>query len=67
MNYIVKGYNMGSQYKSDLAYVCTILLTSNIMLAIFMLMVYFFGKDSIISSIIIYAPISTITLVVIRD
>ena len=58
---------MGSQYKSDLAYVCTILLTSNIMLAIFMLMVYFFGKDSIISSIIIYAPISTITLVVIRD
>ena len=63
----IVNYNIISQYKSDLAHVSAILLGSNIMLSIFMSMVYFFGKDSIISSIIIYAPISTITLVLIRD
>ena len=60
-------YNMGSQYKSDLAHTCAILVVSNITLSLFMSLVYFFGKDSIISSIIIYVPISTITLVLIRD
>ena len=53
--------------KTALVQACTILLGSNLIVGTVMSIVYWFGKDSWISSIVIYAPVSLISLVLIRD
>lgn len=52
---------------SDMMHACFLLLGSNIMVGTVMSMVYMLGKDSIISSILIYAPVTMISAVLIRD
>jgi hypothetical protein len=46
---------------------CLLLLGSNIMVGTVMSMVYMLGKDSILSSLLIYAPVTMISAVLIRD
>jgi len=46
---------------------CMVLLASNMMVGTVMSMVYYLGKDSFVSSVLIYAPVSMISYVLIRD
>lgn len=46
---------------------CLILLGSNFMVGAVMSMVYYFGKESVWSSLLIYGPVSLISIVLIRD
>ena len=46
---------------------CLLLMGSNIMVGTVMSLVYYFGKESIVSSLLIYAPVSLISCVLIRD
>jgi hypothetical protein len=52
---------------SNILQACMLLLGSNIMVGSVMAMVYFLGKDSVLSSLLIYAPVSMISVVLIRD
>ena len=52
---------------SNIMQACMLLLGSNILVGSVMTMVYFLGKDSVLSSLLIYAPVTMISLVLIRD
>jgi hypothetical protein len=52
---------------SNVLQACMLLLGSNIMVGSVMTMVYCLGKDSIVSSLLIYAPVSMISAVLVRD
>ena len=52
---------------SNIFQACMLLLGSNIMVGSVMAMIYYLGKDSVLSSLLIYAPVSMISVVLIRD
>jgi hypothetical protein len=53
--------------ESNIMQACMLLLGSNIMVGTVMGMVYYLGKESIVSSLLIYAPVTMISVVLIRD
>ena len=52
---------------SNVLQACMLLLGSNIMVGSVMTMVYLLGKDSIVSSLLIYVPVSMCSVVLVRD